>query len=94
MDEKLANSLGRIESKIDGLHDDIMGLKEADTKLHERISRKDESTKKEINDLKGADTKIGDRVSKLEAGWAAIKWILGGLVAIATAIGTFLAGRN
>ena len=80
---KLSSTLGRIEEKIDGLHDDIVELKDADNRLHERISNKDVNVRK-----------LETRVSKLESGWAAIKWLLGGLVAAATAIGTFLAGRN
>ena len=83
MDEKLAKSLGRIESKIDGLHDDIVELKDADTKLHDRISNKDAN----VRNIEG-------RVNKLESIVATIRWILGGIVGIATAIGTFLAARN
>ena len=81
--DKLANTLGRIESKIDGLHDDIVELKEADDKLHDRISNKDINVRK----LEG-------RVSKIESIVATIRWVIGTAIAGAVAIFTYFQTRN
>lgn len=82
-ESKLSETLGRIETKIDGLHDDIVELKEADDKLHERISKKDTNVRK----LEG-------RVSKIESMVATIRWVIGTVIAGAAAIFTYFQTRS
>ena len=77
-EEKILKTLARIETKVDGLHDDIVELKDADEKLHKRISEKD--TK-----IEGVDK----RVSKLESVVQTIKWVIGITIASITALFTY-----